>query len=188
MTEHTTDQAARDAADIEDLLVPVHAQPVGDRDFEKENIAESLVRAEARIETLVRERDQGFRERDQAFRARHSALSALESFKRQVRTVALRVRQEENWCVPGFNQVMDELGLAVLPTRIEAELELVVTRRVKVVIDENVDDLLDEDGDIDEDAVLFRIRDDAPRALEADDEREPELDDVTVISTEAADD
>lgn len=113
----------------------------------------------------------------------------LDRFKRQVRAVAVRIRRDENWCLPGFNGVMDELGLPGLPTAIDVDVELVVTRRVKLRIDDDVDDLLDEDGDINEDLVRAHINENLQQeALEADDERDPVIDEINVVGTDPADD
>lgn len=56
-----------------------------------------------------------------------SARNALERFKVKVHDRALQCKDEENWCTPGFNAAMRELGLPEYVESWDAEVTVRVT-------------------------------------------------------------
>jgi hypothetical protein len=79
----------------------------------------------------------------------------LENFKAKVREVGLRAKEDNGWCDDGFNDVMRELGLPLLPHTFRVKLTLTATREVEVDVDAS--DL--EPGNRDDDGVRSYLDD-----------------------------
>lgn len=63
------------------------------------------------LATAIDERDTVWREARQLRGELATAEQQLEAFQVQVRDVAIRVAQDQNWCDQGLNEVLEELGL-----------------------------------------------------------------------------
>lgn len=71
--------------------------------------------------------------------------SELDAFKAQVREVAIRVADEQDWCNPGLNAVLDELGLPKKVTRFKVPVTVTASQQVWVEVDaDDEDDALDQ--------------------------------------------
>jgi hypothetical protein len=65
----------------------------------------------------------------------------FDAFKAKVRETAIQTAQDNNFCNPGLNEVLESLGLPVVPTQYEVEVEITATQVVKVRVDaEELDD------------------------------------------------
>lgn len=96
----------------------------------------------------------------------------FEAFKNEVRDVAIRVADEQDWCRTGLNGVLEELGLKRYTKRF----------RVKLVVEIDI-----EDDDIDDD---YDARSEAARFIESelDDDDEHRVQNVEAIEAEEIDD
>jgi hypothetical protein len=82
------------------------------------------------------------REENHQLRNRVDALEReIEAFKTQVVERAREVRQEQGWCLAGFNAVMEDLGLPKEPTGFTVKVKVIATQEVTVFVD--ADDLSD---------------------------------------------
>jgi hypothetical protein len=59
----------------------------------------------------------------------------FERFKAKVRELGLQVKEDNGWCDDGFNEVMRELGLPLLPHTFRVKMTLTATREVEVDVD-----------------------------------------------------
>lgn len=77
-----------------------------------------------------------------------AARQELADFKEKVVKTAREVRVEQRWCRPGFNSVMEDLGLPKEPEVLRLQVELTAKQTVEIDID--ADDLASNDYTIDE--------------------------------------
>lgn len=88
-------------------------------------------------------------------RERNRALSyEHETFKDEVRTVAIRVASEQSWCTPGLNGVLKELGLPPKETTYDVEVTVRGVTTITIQVEAEDEDEARrkvEDGDHDAD-------------------------------------
>lgn len=58
----------------------------------------------------------------------------FQAFRNTVRDVAIRTQEAQGWCVPGLNEVLEELGLEVKATEWEVEVEVTARQTVTVTV------------------------------------------------------
>lgn len=84
------------------------------------------------LDEVTKQRDAQKEETARLMGALADARRALDTFRAEVRTVAIRVAEEQGWCDEGLNDVLAELGME--PKETEWEVEVEVTARQTVTV------------------------------------------------------